>query len=929
MVRMLGVLVAGCVSVSMIGDATAQSRRPAPDLPRYRLAAPAVPVDGVPTMAIDAAAAAAVADAPGPFIVEGFPLGHGVTVDLRLERFYVTKPWTRFEVGTGAGPGKTLEFDPNQIVLLRGTALGHPGSSAYLALSPWGSNGFVHLGPGRARYSVSWMSSVGVPLPTGQLAVAQAAPSGPNPAEHCEHWEKPPEPPPDLPVAPIDAVKGLRQIELAVETDHEFYLLFGDEQATAAYLVELYGAVSAIFTTDINTRVDLVFARVWPQPNEPFQASLNAFSGWWQSNMQSVHRDVAQMYSGRADLPGGVAALSSLCNGGAYSFCGNASGFFFGGSAPNTYDYDPLVTAHELGHNFGTHHTDFYGLDNCNVVQATPQRGTIMSYCNQTVSGGMGVVDLRFHKLTQQKMRDYIATVTNATCVVFDCNQNGISDAIDIATGFSPDTNTNGIPDPCEDCNANGVLDPVDIATGASLDLNANSIPDECEPDCNGNNVPDDRDIQLGTSLDFNADNVPDECEADCNSNGTSDYTEITQNMPLDKDRNTVIDSCQDCDTDGTPDLVELEGADNAWLASLTATAIKEYHAITGTHIKPSAGATVTQGQDVLITPDRRVLVSSGVDNRVVEFDRFGQFVRVLIAPGVGGLSFPTGMAFTPSGDLLVSSRNSNSVLRYDTGTGASLGSFVTAGSGGLTQPFGLAFGPDGRLYVTSSANAVLRYNGVTGAFVSVFVAPGSGGLSNPRGILFKPADGNLLVCGLNNDRVLEYDGGTGASIGPWNQSGPNFLFSPWGIRLGRSGNVYVSQHSLIDTHVTKPRINEFHIDDGRWLRAYVLAEDSLITQPTGFDWMPGDPTDCNRNQVPDSCDIASGFSADHNGNGRPDECECYADCNGDGLRTVADFGCFQNEYVSGDAYADCNASGSLTVADFGCFQSNYVLGCP
>jgi hypothetical protein len=31
---------------------------------------------------------------------------------------------------------------------------------------------------------------------------------------------------------------------------------------------------------------------------------------------------------------------------------------------------------------------------------------------------------------------------------------------------------------------------------------------------------------------------------------------------------------------------------------------------------------------------------------------------------------------------------------------------------------------------------------------------------------------------------------------------------------------------------------------------------------------------DCNRNQTPDSCDIAGGLSADIDGNGLPDECQ-------------------------------------------------------
>jgi hypothetical protein len=59
-------------------------------------------------------------------------------------------------------------------------------------------------------------------------------------------------------------------------------------------------------------------------------------------------------------------------------------------------------------------------------------------------------------------------------------------------------------------------------------------------------------------------------------------------------------------------------------------------------------------------------------------------------------------------------------------------------------------------------------------------------------------------------------------------------------------------------------------------------------------------------------------------------ECDdCYADCNIDGVLTVADFGCFQTKFVAGEAYADCNGDGVRTVADFGCFQTKFVTGCP
>ncbi len=55
----------------------------------------------------------------------------------------------------------------------------------------------------------------------------------------------------------------------------------------------------------------------------------------------------------------------------------------------------------------------------------------------------------------------------------------------------------------------------------------------------------------------------------------------------------------------------------------------------------------------------------------------------------------------------------------------------------------------------------------------------------------------------------------------------------------------------------------------------------------------------------------------------------CYADCNGDGLLNLADFGCFQTKFATGNMYADCNGDQLLNLADFGCFQTKFAIGCP
>lgn len=153
-----------------------------------------------------------------------------------------------------------------------------------------------------------------------------------------------------------------------------------------------------------------------------------------------------------------------------------------------------------------------------------------------------------------------------------DCNDNGINDGCDLASGFSMDCNGNGrldeceiakgtsancngnsVPDECEsgcnsnhqpdkcdiadgtsaDCNDNGVPDECDLTDNTSDDCNGNGVPDECEPECNGNGFPDDCDIDSGTSADCNANGIPDECDLtdvtsdDCNGNGVPDECDV------------------------------------------------------------------------------------------------------------------------------------------------------------------------------------------------------------------------------------------------------------------------------------------------------------------------------------------------------------------------------------------------------------------
>ena len=85
----------------------------------------------------------------------------------------------------------------------------------------------------------------------------------------------------------------------------------------------------------------------------------------------------------------------------------------------------------------------------------------------------------------------------------------------------------------------------------------------------------------------------------------------------------------------------------------------------------------------------------------------------------------------------------------------------------------------------------------------------------------------------------------------------------------------------------------------------------------TSFAFMPGEATDCNRNQVPDKCEILDGDLPDANGNGRSDECEgCLADFNSDGIVDVFDILGFLEDFENRTPYTDLNRDGSHSIFD-------------
>ena len=181
------------------------------------------------------------------------------------------------------------------------------------------------------------------------------------------------------------------------------------------YIDLLISAASAIYEHEIDTHLHVVEISKTSRydsatsTTDALSIMRSAFAGSaWHSNDIDLHHALLGK-----DLGGGIAYVGALCNSNyGFGLSANLSGNFNGLGASTVWDL--TVTAHELGHNFGSHHThssaylppvDTCG-SQCPLGDVPDGSSTIMSYCHQC--GGMAKVAYTFggHRDDQGKWID-------------------------------------------------------------------------------------------------------------------------------------------------------------------------------------------------------------------------------------------------------------------------------------------------------------------------------------------------------------------------------------------------------------------------------------------------------------------------------------------------------------------------------------------
>jgi len=372
-------------------------------------------------------------------------LPRGGSVDLELTRF---EALTDDAVVIVSGVDGDRPLDLSGVVLLRGEVIGDEGSQVFISLSDFGVQGFIESTSGVYSLSSGLMADgFGQPDDLRITKVEGAIGGLHTPPMSCGVTLDNPELHPMGLPRPLDAAEldlfdrtnpPCRVARVAIDTDWEFTssLFNGNTTASAAYALTLMAGVSEIFESNLNVRLVVSYLRVWESNVDPYNQGgdlLQEFRNHWNATQGSVPRDIAHLLSGRNNLPyGGVAYLSVMCN----QQWGYGLSGYLNGSFPyplinnNGGNWDLVVVAHELGHNFGTLHThDGYTppIDNCgNGDCSSASNGTIMSYCH-TCSGGISNITLNFHPLVRAQILSYLNDIS---CDLTATGANAVDDLV-------------------------------------------------------------------------------------------------------------------------------------------------------------------------------------------------------------------------------------------------------------------------------------------------------------------------------------------------------------------------------------------------------------------------------------------------------------------------------------------------------------------
>lgn len=373
----------------------------------------------------------------GQFLfMNDFPLDENRKVTLQLEEASALASNATLVVMRHDSQGRLIEEEmewPNTLVF-QGTVVGEPTSDVFLAIGEEIVNGWITVDGTRfvigTRFSdkltllfdesnvpegmMNWSQhECGVTLTKEDIERATSAQGGDR-----EEGEECP------------------QAKIAIDTDFAFTdaLFEGSEVAAADYVNTLVSSVAGIYKTSITDplgkgiNLKIQYLRLWSVNDDPWTASSTAgqlpeFINYWNSQMGGIDRHLTHLLiAGFSD--GGLAQLWALCRDGYAVSSGMRGTFPMPLDDEQDDNWDPIVFAHETGHNFGMIHThddlwpyleptidddnpDQCGNDDCANASGAP----IMSYCH-LCDGGIANIAMEFNDDNAERAELYLQAIS-------------------------------------------------------------------------------------------------------------------------------------------------------------------------------------------------------------------------------------------------------------------------------------------------------------------------------------------------------------------------------------------------------------------------------------------------------------------------------------------------------------------------------------
>jgi len=331
------------------------------------------------------------------------------------------------------------------VLHMHGTVDGDENSKVLLNLSPHGTTGFIHtsdekflvemLHDDQAHAVVT--ASADEPSDDEKKAMAAnsatdtlAAPAG---AGAFEGDGQPDSDPDNLMLVDAGKTKTTdSELEVAIECDKKCMVLLADKGGSQTYLASVIAGVSQIYSSDLGRSMKISNFRNWAgtSPFDQGTASLDQLVSYYKNKMYGKEKyDVGHLFTGIRE--GGLAYVGTVCAGsrGVNTGVSSIQGTWKndGYKSKSSYNWDLIVSAHELGHNMGSGHSHDYGgslgpIDECvacpkgttgscggsaaKPVSRNDARcvvGTIMSYCH--LCGGTANVKMQFHPRAITKIK--------------------------------------------------------------------------------------------------------------------------------------------------------------------------------------------------------------------------------------------------------------------------------------------------------------------------------------------------------------------------------------------------------------------------------------------------------------------------------------------------------------------------------------------